>query len=162
MIFIDFDWFFISFSSIFNDVDRFSLFFHIFTDFNPKPWVFKHVHQKVSISLDVFAKSIKKHWFLKVIFQNACVFSSGEPRGTRGLIFLKRIIEKTSSFQTFSSKSDDFAWGFCKKYQKTIGFWRSFFKMQVFFHRGNPAEPEGKSVRTERVSYHMEVRTLLC
>ena len=32
--------------------------------------------------------------------------------------------------------------------------------MQVFFHRGNPAEPEGNSGRVERVSYHMEVRTL--
>ena len=61
-------------------------------------------------------------------------------------------IDFSSSFQTFCFKSNDFAWSFCKKYQKPSSFWRSLFKMQVFFHRGNPTEPEGNLKRQNEYS----------
>ena len=42
------------------DVYRFSLFRHIFKDLNPEPYVFKHFHKKIIVSLNVFAKTINK------------------------------------------------------------------------------------------------------
>ena len=87
-------------------------------------------------------KVSKNHWFLNVIFQKACVFSSGEPRGTR---CTKKSGPKQCVFKTFRQKVVVSLDVFAKSITKTLVFEGHFSKCRCFFIGGTPRNQRGTS-----------------